>query len=60
MDLLIHDIAAACERDAANDYDVNACALLPDPARREPVYRFRSGRVDLALEHSMASRDDED
>ncbi len=60
MDLLIHDIAAACERDAAIDYDVNDRAFLSDLARREPVYRFRCGRVDLDLHDSVRHDRDDD
>jgi hypothetical protein len=47
MDLLIHDLAAACERDAADDYDVYDRTYRTDMRHREPFLRFRSGRVDL-------------
>jgi hypothetical protein len=48
MDLLIHDLAAACERDAAEDYDHRSRPLLhhPERTRREPHLRLRSGRVE--------------
>lgn len=57
MNLLIHDLAAAYERDAADGYDVIERAYRPDHTRREPNFRFRSGRVD---EESNDTPRDED
>lgn len=45
MDLLIHDLAAACERDAADRYDAYDRAARFDAHRREPMFRLRAGHV---------------
>lgn len=55
MDLLIHDLAAAIERDATDDY-TSTRSFRSDDLRREPLFRMRSDRIDPELSYLTTER----
>ncbi len=56
MNLLIHDLACAIERDATDDYTVANRDPGSDETRREPIFRFRCGSIDEQLAYFPRDR----